>query len=175
MNGIIYMASLEDGRAYIGQTTTNLSRRMITHRSSSKKDKTRNTYFHNALKKYGWDAFSWEILSECTSQDELNKVEKHFINLYNTRDKEYGFNIREGGTQGCSTKRSSHTEEHKKKISEALKAYIFTEEHKKKISEAKAGKTSYKVHPRLGKGKPLDELTPAARRVREWRDRKRKN
>jgi len=54
---------IESGRSYIGQTIQNPNRRRLEHISASRH--TLKTYhFHNALKKYGVNAFSFEVLEE---------------------------------------------------------------------------------------------------------------
>ncbi len=73
---------------------------------------TKKTYhFHNALKKYSIEEFSWEVLAYASSIEELNHLEEHFIKEYNSID--CGFNIRNGG------KNKTHSEESKKRMSEA--------------------------------------------------------
>jgi group I intron endonuclease len=85
---------LETGRCYIGQTIQNPNHRKWDHICSSKY--TKNTYhFHNALKKYGPESFSFEVIAEAKSIEELNVLEDMFISLYDSINN--GFNIRNGG------------------------------------------------------------------------------
>ena len=49
--------------------------------------------FQRALKKYGIDMFTWELLEECPKEN-LSEREKYYIVFYGT--KEYGYNQREG-------------------------------------------------------------------------------
>lgn len=62
----IYKATnKENGKFYIGQTTYNkLSKRIACHVYYAKTYNT-NIPFSNALRKYGKDGFTWEILEEC--------------------------------------------------------------------------------------------------------------
>lgn len=93
--GIIYRAYIEDGRCYVGQTIQSLKRRMYEHKSKSKYNKN---HFQNAINKYGFDKFKWEILEYCSSLEELNISEKKWIKIFNSI--ENGFNIAEGGGNG---------------------------------------------------------------------------
>lgn len=97
--GIIYRAINKiNGKSYLGQTTISLERRMSQHkREASKRLETKDTQtpFYNAINKYGWDAFEWEILMECDCQNQVDEREKYYINHY----KENGgvYNVKPGG------------------------------------------------------------------------------
>ena len=90
MNGIIYkITNKVNGKSYIGQTRYTLEFRWRQH--IHKKD---NTYFHNALHKYGTENFDLEILEECDVKD-LNSKEIFYIAKYNTFNN--GYNLTIGG------------------------------------------------------------------------------
>lgn len=118
-------------------------------------------YLKRAQKKYGMENFQKEILVFNISKlEHANLLEKTFI--ANEREKvgiENCYNIANGGDGGnlgippwnkgkkglqtCWCKGKKHSEETKKKISEALKCIKrgpHSEEHKRKISEAHKGK-----------------------------------
>lgn len=78
-----------NGKIYIGQTN-NLKRRMQEH----KHDKRRNHPIHMAIKEYGWENFSLEVLYY---GDDYNRMEEYYIALFKTNDQEYGYNIHVGG------------------------------------------------------------------------------
>ena len=60
MVGVIYKATCSiTGKSYIGQTI-HYEQRIKEHLKT--KD---GSHFHNALAKYGPDAFTWEILETC--------------------------------------------------------------------------------------------------------------
>ena len=102
----------ETNRSYIGQSIQEPNRRRLEHISGSRS--TKKTYhFHNALQKYGVDAFTWEIIAHASSIEELNLLEEKFINDYNSL--EDGFNIRKGGNN------KTHSCESKLRMSEAQK------------------------------------------------------
>ena len=90
MKGYIYkITNKVNGKSYIGQTRYTIEFRWRQH--IHKKD---NTYFHNAIKKYGVDNFIVEKLEECNIED-LNEKEIYYIAKYNTfKD---GYNLTIGG------------------------------------------------------------------------------
>ena len=104
---------IETGRCYIGQTIQDPNQRRLEHIANSRY--TPNEYhFHNAIRKYGVDAFTFEIIAEAVSIDELNLLEEHFIAQYDSINS--GFNIRNGGSNKL------HSIESKQRMSEAQKA-----------------------------------------------------
>lgn len=90
MKGIIYkITNKVNGKSYIGQTRYTLEFRWRQHQH--KKD---DTYFHNAIHKYGVDNFSIEILEECDIAD-LNNREIFYIAKYDSFKN--GYNLTIGG------------------------------------------------------------------------------
>lgn len=90
MKGIIYkITNKVNGKSYIGQTRYTIEFRWKQHQH--KKD---NTYFHNAIHKYGIDNFYIEILEEC-DVEKLNSREIYYIAKYNTFNN--GYNLTIGG------------------------------------------------------------------------------
>lgn len=59
-----------------------------------KHDKRRDTYLYRAIKKYGWNNFSVDVLYY---GENYNEEEKKWIEFYDSRNKEKGYNIVEGG------------------------------------------------------------------------------
>ena len=55
------------------------------------------SYFNNAIKKYGWDNFSHEVLAENLTQNEAYKLEQYYISLYKSNRREFGYNMSSGG------------------------------------------------------------------------------
>lgn len=88
---------VESGRRYVGLTSQTMERRWATHVSKSKSSRDGRWHFPNAIRKYGKDAFSHEVLRICASLEEANAYEAYFIDLFRTRDARFGFNLAEGG------------------------------------------------------------------------------
>lgn len=78
-----------NGKVYIGQTN-NLERRIKEH----KHDKRKNKPIHSAIVKYGWENFSVDVLYY---GENYNEEEKKWIKYYDSRNKDKGYNIVEGG------------------------------------------------------------------------------
>lgn len=90
-----------------------------------------------AYNKYGIENFTKQILAFSDTEDELNNLEMFYIKDLDAKTK--GYNLTDGGDGfgGCS-----HSEESKRKISEAFKGKKRgprSEETKQKISKTKKG------------------------------------
>lgn len=95
---IIYkVENKQTGKVYIGQTVTTLEERKKRHIDHSK---NKSTVFYNALRSYGEDGFKWEVIDIAKTKEELNELEKHYINKYKSLNRDYGYNMVEGGTGG---------------------------------------------------------------------------
>ena len=127
------------GWSYIGQTSS----------ADIKNDRWQNgagykqcTVFYRAIKKYGWDNFTHEIIEDnIETLAQANEREHYWINYYHTwvDDPECkGYNSTAGGNNLIS-------EEVKTKISQSLLGHPVSDEAKKLYSEnLKAGKGCYK-------------------------------
>lgn len=103
-----------NGKVYIGYTRKSLDKRVIEHKSNSKKGS--HYLLHKAIQKYGVDAFRWEIIFESKDKNYLlEEMESYFIKEYNSYfENNCGYNMTYGG-QGGMTDRT-HTEETKNKL-----------------------------------------------------------
>ena len=84
-----------NAKSYIGQTKFSLGHRQKQHFRSLKNGS--RLYIHNALRKWGKDSFSWEVLEYCKTADELNEKEKHHIELCQSYWTKNGYNLTYGG------------------------------------------------------------------------------
>ncbi|MCK9623026.1 MAG: GIY-YIG nuclease family protein [Methylobacter sp.] len=100
---LIYKFTSPLGMSYIGQTG-NLKLRIYQHRS-----KKNCSLFAIAIKQYGWENFTQEILYENLNKEDADIMEAHFIKEHKTLSPK-GYNIRPGGNT------SPQAEETKKKI-----------------------------------------------------------
>ena len=134
-DGKIYVytniAKLEqDGirKQYIGQTIRTTKERSGKDGIRYTRDKTTHDKFANAIKKWGWDAFECKVLIDgIDDYNELLKLERLFIAMFDTY--ENGYNSTKGGE---GTLGSSHN-----------KGREFSEEQRQKLSEAKKGKDNH--------------------------------
>lgn len=86
---------IESGRRYVGLTQRMWQERWRGHIHLAKFRAT--THFARAIRKYGKEAFSHEVLEVCHSLDVANLAEECWIELFETRDPEKGFNLAKGG------------------------------------------------------------------------------
>lgn len=96
-SGIYKITNIISNTSYIGQAT-NIASRIYQHLRSSISDKTSDYEYplHRAIRKYGVDNFTLEILEECP-QDQLNDREMFWIAFYDTFKN--GYNQTAGGYQ----------------------------------------------------------------------------
>ena len=138
--GIIYCATNRaNGKKYVGQTTKDLGTRKNQHKNRTNNGKSK---FNNAILKYGFDAFDWEVLEEADIS-RLSDLEKEYIAQYDSYKS--GYNTTTGG---CDLYEMSA--ESRKKMSAAkqgcvpwMKGKKHSEETKKKISAAGKGRTPW--------------------------------
>ena len=112
MVGLYLIRNLHNGKVYVGQSV-NIERRFRNHKSRTFSTDY-ETPLYKAFQKYGIENFSFEILEECT-KEELDEKEMFYIAKYKSTQKEFGYNMTEGG-KGYS---GTHTEEHTRKVADA--------------------------------------------------------
>ncbi len=89
---------IESGRRYIGLTKLTMMKRWNQHLANAKAKQGKGcAHFWAAIRKYGKDAFSHEVLEVCGSLEEANAAEQKWIEHFKTRDPEFGFNLAKGG------------------------------------------------------------------------------
>ena len=98
MEGIIYKYTSPSGKCYIGQTINECSRK----RAHSKKHGGKCLKFYNAIDKYGYDNFKYEVIIRLNSDDpeylkqSLDILEIGFIKTFDSF--ENGYNMTIGGS-----------------------------------------------------------------------------
>jgi group I intron endonuclease len=131
--GSIYkITNLLNGKSYYGQTRQPPKRRWSQHKGAAKKGGKMILY--NAIRQYGVENFSFNVVHECKTLDELNAKEIEYIASNNTLAPN-GYNASKGGDN------YEKTPETCKKISESNKGRIITPEWRKNMSNARKGKT----------------------------------
>lgn len=89
---IYKITNLLNGKVYVGQTRTSVSKRFYRH-----KCKTNNTSAINAaIQKYGVSNFSFEEIYNTLDLASVNWAEQYFINYFNSMTPA-GYNLRPGG------------------------------------------------------------------------------
>jgi predicted GIY-YIG superfamily endonuclease len=105
------ITNLVNNKLYIGITNQGFKTRWYKHCS----DSIHGSEFplHNALRKYGIDNFSVEVLEVCDTIEQLKQQERYWITELKSRTTENGYNLTDGGdgTFGCK-----HSDKTKDKI-----------------------------------------------------------
>jgi group I intron endonuclease len=128
---LIYKHTSPSGKSYIG-LTKDYERRCQQHQVEN----SGCPLFAAAIKKYGWDNFTHELLIEHISLKEANALEIHYIAEHQAFGPN-GYNLTEGGG-GQSGRQAS--DETKTKLSSARRDRITTDVTKAKMSAARKGK-----------------------------------
>ena len=99
--GLIYKFTNKiNNKIYIGQTTQTLEQRINKHLQQLDD----NTYFHRALKKYGINNFTVEIIEQNIPLTELDNREIYWIKYYNAYyTSNQGYNLTKGGQWSASS------------------------------------------------------------------------
>ena len=129
----LYRLTSPSGRAYIG-IAKNGKKRWQEHANASRCGS--KCALHLAIKKYGFENFTKEILVK-SYLDYAKDLEVKAIIAYSTMVPT-GYNMTAGGDGAFGR---IVTEEEKQRIASAQKGRAFTEEHKLKLSLARKGKT----------------------------------
>jgi len=167
-----------NSKYYVGKTI-NFRRRENDHKNTKN-----NTYFHNAIKKHGWENFKLISLIELNSKEEMNELEMLMIEDLNSFGVK-GYNLTPGGDgmyigfhhkeetkkqisksmkgkQNCLGNKLS--EEHKQNISDGNKKVEHTEEWNRKVGDAHRGKIvtedTKKKMSKAKKGKSINRIKP---------------
>lgn len=136
-NYVLYLHIAPNGKKYFGITGMKPE-----YRWSNGNGYKNNKHFIRAITKYGWDNIQHIILTDKLTKEEACFFEQVMIALYDTTNRNNGYNNStggEGGNSGCE-----RTKEWGQKISKAKKGiptgYHHTEETKKKLSDYRTGK-----------------------------------
>lgn len=84
-----------NGKIYIGKTCRDIETRWIEH--CSRANSNDKYYLHNTINKYGKENFIIEEIDKAETEEEINKLERYWINFYNSIDKNNGYNLTNGG------------------------------------------------------------------------------
>lgn len=67
---------------YVGKTTRSLERRLSSHRTAQKSERTRKSYWMNSVYKRGYEVFIIELCSVTDPTIDLSLLEKEWIEKY---------------------------------------------------------------------------------------------
>lgn len=104
MIGIYKIENLINGKVYIGQSI-NTDKRLHTHKLKCNRHKHAESDkpLYRAMKKYGIDNFTYEVIQECPKES-LNKLELFYIIQYSSNIRKYGYNLNLQGSSATFNK-----------------------------------------------------------------------
>lgn len=94
-----------NGMKYVGITSQKPETRWLSGYGYYKQP-----HFFRAIKKYGWDGFTHEIIASGLSFEEAGKLEAELIQKYDTRNNKKGYNKSSGGEAGAAGVEKSETQ-----------------------------------------------------------------
>lgn len=153
-------------KVYIGQTSKTLEERKIAHHNKAMFGS--KYHFHNAIRKYRLDIFTWEILeSNIENKKELDRIEIEYIKKFNSI--ENGYNMSTGGGGGDTLTNHPKRKEILKKMSDAQKGHKMKKSTKekwyKKMYIDNPNRFKKENNPMFGKSSPMknNKHTPEAK------------
>ena len=186
-NYTVYKHTAPNGKVYIGITSMDPKKRWNNGHGYQN-----NKYFSQAIRKYGWDQITHEILFTNLTREVAEQKERMLIIAYKSNCREFGYNLTDGGEVGKRHSQESiekmrqaklgkykgkdnphygkkNSEETKQRISAALTGMFAGERNPnygKKLSEEQKAKISSarkgKHYPKLSEGVKNSPLVKAA-------------
>lgn len=92
--------------------------------------------FYNAIKSYGWDGFTHEVVASGLSKEQAEALEVELISKYKSNDLQFGYNIENGGhTHKLSLEQRKH-------LSDVNRGKSYSSETKEKMSRSHKGQST---------------------------------
>ncbi len=165
-NFCVYCHTSPSGRRYVG-ISINPIRRWNNGKGYSK-----NYIFYRAIKKYGWDNITHEILYENLTQEEAETIEAKLIAQWKLTDRQYGYNLQEGGHNGSFCKESRQLMSQRRKGNNYCEGRVLDNDTKKRISDSL--KQYYETHRASFYGKHHTEESIAKLKSRKFSEQTKK-
>ena len=124
----VYMHIFPNGKKYIGITKQSLKERFDSGYGY------KIPPMKNAIQKYGWENVEHKLLFDKLTKEEAYQKEIELIEIYQTTNPQYGYNISKGGTGSNGCVPSIET---RLKMSKSHKGRVFSQSSKDKISKSR--------------------------------------
>lgn len=112
--GIYCILNKENNKRYVGQARC-LRERCKDHRGDLYRGTHFNDYLQNSFNLHGEEIFDFIVLEHCTIE-ELNEREKYYMKVYDVKNRDHGYNLKDGG-QNC---KGTFCDEVKEKLSKSI-------------------------------------------------------
>jgi len=80
-----------NNKIYIGQSNKE-TERWRQHKYLARQNEPVQ-YIHRAIKKYGVENFTYEVIAQCLTQEDADETEILLIKQYDSRNKDKGYNV----------------------------------------------------------------------------------
>jgi predicted GIY-YIG superfamily endonuclease len=100
-NYSVYIHTCPNGKKYVGITRRSPRRRWG---SDGRCYREHNAHFYSAIQKYGWDKIKHEIVMDGLTKQDAEWYERYYIEIYQTTDREHGYNHATGGVVNSAWK-----------------------------------------------------------------------
>ena len=144
MYTIYKYTNVQNGKVYVGRTSTTLEERAQSNGNNYKECRR----FYNAIKEYSWESFVPEVLEVVDTLEEANEREIFYISLLHSNNEEYGYNIEDGGDRPIMPNESraiissKAKERYKDPTANPMYGKKHTESTLEKMREKKVGKNN---------------------------------
>src|SRR5271157_4058673 len=135
MHTIYLIKNTANYKCYVGKTSKTAQERWRVHCYEAKRHRACQSLY-NAIRKYGEAAFTIREIDNAETEAEANDLERAYILLYMTNNRDLGYNLTLGGDGVAGLKQSEET---RQKRSVALRGRQLSDEHRRKLSEVQLG------------------------------------
>lgn len=141
----VYMHEFPNGKVYVGMTS-----RKPYERWSGGHGYKGQPQLWKAIVEYGWKNIRHRVIESGLAKHEAEELERVLIKIHRANDPEYGYNIENGGLSEWNAADSTRQKFREAKAGENNPFYgkHLTEEHKDKISKALKGRDIQPVNKR---------------------------